>query len=185
MNWYCLVNTLWVQTCERHYKKTLFRWCSTTWIVWCTTWVTIESNYSPLEGVALWELALKWVLNKWFPSCHNQAITYWTPHKRPPPIALSTRQATELFGLKILPWTLALKSFVGHCLLGVCDLLSDVIMHDQISQAFPLHICILRVINTRGGYGLGIGLLLVLHLTSLATKHPLLYSITWPKSTVT
>jgi len=67
--------------------------------------------------IALWELALKWVLNKWFPSCHNQAITYWTPHKRPPPIALSTGQATELFGLKILPWTLA---FVTLSVLQLC-----------------------------------------------------------------
>ena len=39
--------------------------------------------------------------------------------------------------------------------------------------------------ETGAGDGLGMGLLLVLHLTSLATKHPLLYSITWPKSTVT
>ena len=37
--------------------------------------------------------------------------------------------------------------------------LPDVLMRDQISQAFTLHICILQVINTGGGYGLGIGLL--------------------------
>ena len=25
-----------------------FRWCSTTWIVWCTTWIAMEYNYAPL-----------------------------------------------------------------------------------------------------------------------------------------
>jgi len=42
----------------------LFGWCSSTWIVMCTTWMTMESNYSPLGDMAVWELALKWVLTR-------------------------------------------------------------------------------------------------------------------------
>ena len=35
-------------------------WCSTTWIVWYTTWMTMESNYAPLgRSTALGVLALK------------------------------------------------------------------------------------------------------------------------------
>ena len=41
-----------------------FGWCSSTWIVMCTTWMTMESNYSPLGDMAVWELALKWVLTR-------------------------------------------------------------------------------------------------------------------------
>ena len=46
---------------------------------------------------------------------------------------------------------------VGHfsCVSTIC--LPDVIAHDQISQAFPLHIYILRAIKTAGGKGLGGG----------------------------
>jgi len=44
------------------------RWeVSTTWIVWCTTWMTIEFNYAPLGSIAVRftpGVALKWVLNR-------------------------------------------------------------------------------------------------------------------------
>jgi len=33
-------------------------------IVWCTTWITMGYDCESLVSVALWELALKWVLNR-------------------------------------------------------------------------------------------------------------------------
>ena len=33
-------------------------------IVWCTTWMTMGSDCESLVSVALWEQALKWVLNR-------------------------------------------------------------------------------------------------------------------------